>query len=110
MVYKFPTNADFDSWVSSSKPKTVKQYVDWTMLITVSKKVCLLFMMGILFKVYFLVYRHETPEVAEGSNKEETTIQQRFQAILHLVVYWFQMHQVCFSYCSDRASGSIQEV
>ena len=29
MVYKFPTNADFDSWVSSSKPKTVKQYVDW---------------------------------------------------------------------------------
>ena len=29
MVYKFPTNADFVSWNSSSKPKTVKQYVDW---------------------------------------------------------------------------------
>jgi hypothetical protein len=29
MVYNFPTNADFDSWVLSSKPRTVKQYVDW---------------------------------------------------------------------------------
>ena len=38
------------------------------MLITVSKKVCL-FMMGRLFKIYFLVYRHETPEVAKRSNK-----------------------------------------
>ena len=39
------------------------------MLITVSKKVCLFMMMGILFKIYFLVYRHETPEVAKRSNK-----------------------------------------
>ncbi len=29
MVYKFPTYADFDSWVSSLKPQTVKQNVDW---------------------------------------------------------------------------------
>ncbi len=29
MVYDFSTNADFDSWVLSSKPRTVKQYVDW---------------------------------------------------------------------------------
>ena len=28
MVYNFPTNSDFDSWVLSSKPRTVKQYVD----------------------------------------------------------------------------------
>ena len=23
------TNGDFDSWISSSKPRTVKEYVDW---------------------------------------------------------------------------------
>ena len=29
VIYRFPTNGDFDSWVLSSKRRTVKQYVDW---------------------------------------------------------------------------------
>jgi hypothetical protein len=69
MVYNFPTNADFDSWVLSPKPRTVKQYVDW---ISEYAEYCL--KEG--FNIHdgqsvkcFLVFRHETPKVAKRSNK-----------------------------------------
>ena len=71
MVYNFPTNADFDSWVSSSKPKTVKQYVDW---ISDYANHCLKEGLPIHdgnSVKSFLVYRHETPKVAKRSNKRQ---------------------------------------
>jgi hypothetical protein len=83
MVYKFPTNADFDSRVSSSKPKTVNWISDYA---DHCFKEGLPIHYGNSVKS-FLVYRHETPKVAKRSNKERRLgIQQRFQAILHLVV------------------------
>ena len=72
MVYNFPTNADFDSWVLSSKPKTVKkQYVDW---ISDYANHCLKEGLPIHdgnSVKSFLVYRHETPKVAKRSNKRQ---------------------------------------
>jgi hypothetical protein len=71
MVYNFPTNADFDSWVLSSKPRTVKQYVDW---ISEYAEYCLKEGLNIhdgQSVKCFLVFRHETPKVAKRSNKRQ---------------------------------------
>ena len=71
VIYKFPTNGDFDSWVVSSKPRTVKQYVDWISDFAV-------FCQREGFNIHegqsvksFLVYRHDTPKVAKRSNKRQ---------------------------------------
>ena len=71
MVYNFPTNTDFDSWVLSSKPRTVKQYVDW---ISEYAEYCLKEGLNIhdgQSVKCFLVFRHETPKVAKRSNKRQ---------------------------------------
>eukprot|EP01036_Dinobryon_divergens_P035919 gene35919-46631_t len=74
MAYAFPTNGDFDSWVSSSKPRTVKQYVDW---ITDFANYCrhegLNIYDGQSVKS-FLVFRHETPKVAKRSNRRQKVV------------------------------------
>ena len=71
MVFNFPTNGDFDSWKSSAKPKTVKQYVDW---ISDYAEFCrtegLTIHDGQSVKL-FLVFRHNTPKVAKRSNKRQ---------------------------------------
>ena len=72
MVFNFPTNnGDFDSWKSSAKPKTVKQYVD---CISDYAEFCrtegLTIHDGQSIKL-FLVFRHNTPKVAKRSNKRQ---------------------------------------
>jgi hypothetical protein len=98
-------NADFDSWVLSSKPQTVKQNVDW---ISDYADHCLKEGLPIIHDgnsvlslfIYFLVYsRHETPEVAKRSNKRDdysAAVSSNFSSGSRCIKY-------VFSYCSDRA-------
>ena len=87
MVCNFPTNADFDSWVSSSKPtRIVKQYVNW---ISDYADHCLKESLNIHDGQYvesFLVYRHKTPKVAKRSNQSQKVKKgedKDWRAVLH---------------------------
>ena len=71
MPYSFPTNGDFDSWVTSSKPRTVKQYVDWISDYgDYCRKEGLNIHDGQSVKL-FLVHKHDTAKVAKRSNKRQ---------------------------------------
>ena len=64
----------FDSWVLSSKPRNVKQYVDW---ISEFADYCHLeedlnnIHDGQSVKLFLVVYRHDKPKVAKRSNERQ---------------------------------------
>jgi hypothetical protein len=71
VIYRFPTNGDFDNWVQSSKARTVKQYVDWIGdFADYCQREGLKIHNGQSVKL-FLVFRHDAPKVAKRSNKRQ---------------------------------------
>jgi hypothetical protein len=79
LILSISANGDFDSWISSSKPTTVKQYVDWITdyanyycrhdgLNNIHDEWWAVFY---LWYLLFLFYRHETPKIVKRSNKRQ---------------------------------------
>ena len=71
MTYSFPTNADFDNWVKSSKPSTVKAYIDWLKEYDSYCKAEGVDIHDSESVKSFLVFRHNTPKIAKRSNRRQ---------------------------------------